>query len=249
MTAPDARELALRAKAVALALGFDLVGVAPAGPPPHAAYLQEWLARGFAGEMAWLGRRVPVRSDPRLVLAGARSAVALGLVYDPGDPPPAPAASVRIARYAGGDDYHDVLIDRVRAFESALAALADRPVRTRGYVDTGPLLERPLAARAGLGWIGKNTLLIHPRLGSYLFLGVVLTDLELAPDDPEPDHCGSCQACLKACFVDLDPRGQQLILGFSDGCFNCGDCVDACRTVQLHRGGASLLSFRSGGSP
>jgi len=204
--ASDARALAERAKAVAQALGFDLVGVAPAEPAPHAGYLREWLARGFAGEMGWLGRRVEARIDPRCVLEGARSVVALGLVYDPGDPAPAPVASVRIARYAGGDDYHDVLLDRVRAFEAALAALADRPVRTRGYVDTGPLLERPLAARAGLGWIGKNTLLIHPRLGSYLFLAAVLTDLELAADAPEPDHCGSCRACLDACPTNAFPE-------------------------------------------
>jgi len=156
--------------------------------------------------MGWLGRRVDVRLDPRRVLAGARSVVALGLVYDPGDPPPAPVASARIARYAGGDDYHGVLVGRVRAFEAALPALAGRPIRTRGYVDTGPLLERPLAARAGLGWIGKNTLLIHPRLGSYLFLGAVVTDLELAPDAPEPDHCGSCRACLDACPTQAFPE-------------------------------------------
>jgi epoxyqueuosine reductase len=204
--ASDARALAERAKAVAAALGFDLVGVAPAEPAPHAEYLREWLARGFGGEMDWLGRRVEVRLDPRRVLAGARSVVALGLVYDPGDPPPAPGAAARIARYAGGDDYHGVLEGRVRAFESALAALAARPVRTRGYVDTGPLLERPLAARAGLGWIGKNTLLIHPRLGSYLFLATVVTDLELAPDAPEPDHCGTCRACLDACPTQAFPE-------------------------------------------
>jgi len=198
--------LAERVKELALALGFDLAGVAPAEPGPRAATLREWLARGFAGEMGYLARRVEERIDPRRVLPGARSTIALGFVYDPGSPPEVEPASARVARYAGGDDYHDVLRDRVRAFEAALAALAGRAVRTRGYVDTGPVLERALAARSGLGWIGKNTCLIHPRLGSHLFLAVVLTDLELDPDAAEPDHCGSCRACLDACPTAAFPE-------------------------------------------
>ena len=140
------------------------------------------------------------------MLPGARSVIALGLVYDPGARPEPSGSAFRVARYAGGDDYHDVLIDRVRALEAALSPLAGTPVRTRGYVDTGPVLERAFAADAGLGWIGKNTCLIHPRLGSYLFLGVVLTDLALAPTEPEPDHCGSCRACLDACPTDAFPE-------------------------------------------
>jgi epoxyqueuosine reductase len=132
--------------------------------------------------------------------------IALGLVYDPGARPEPAGSAFRVARYAGGEDYHDVLIDRVRALEAALSPLAGTPVRTRGYVDTGPVLERAFAAEAGLGWIGKNTCLIDPRLGSYLFLGVVLTDLALAPSAPEPDHCGSCRACLDACPTDAFPE-------------------------------------------
>jgi epoxyqueuosine reductase len=243
--------LAGRAKEVALALGFDLAGVAPAEPAPRAEYLREWLARGYAGEMAWLARRVEARIDPRRVLAGARSAIALGLVYDPGEPPEAPAraASARVSRYAGGEDYHDVLLERVRSFEAALPALAGRPVRTRGYVDTGPLQERALAARAGLGWIGKHTLLIHPRLGSWLFLAVVLTDLALAPDEPEPDHCGSCRACLDACptgafpepyvldatrcisYTTIETRGaipEALRDGHGAWAFGCDVCQEVC---------------------
>lgn len=246
-----ARELAERVKGVAVALGFDLAGVAPAEPAPRAGFLREWLARGHAGEMAWLARRVEERIDPRRVLAGARSVIALGLVYDPGDPPPEPAgaAAARVSRYAGGEDYHDVLLERVRAFEAALPALVGRPVRTRGYVDTGPVQERALAARAGLGWIGKNTCLIHPRLGSWLFLAVVLTDCELAPDEPEPDHCGSCRACLDACptqafpepyvldatrclsYTTIETRGaipEALREGHGAWVFGCDVCQEVC---------------------
>ena len=198
--------LTQRVKGLALAVGFDLAGVARAEPTPHAPFLREWLARGYAGEMAYLGRRAEERVDPGRVLPGARSVVAVGLVYDPG-PRDAPApGALAVARYAGGDDYHDVLRDRLRALEAGLPALAGTPVRTRGYVDTGPVLEREFAAAAGIGWIGKNTCVIHPRLGSYVFLGVVLTDLALEPDAPEPDHCGSCRACLDACPTDAFPE-------------------------------------------
>ena len=188
-----------QAKALALALGFDVAGVAPAAPAPTSAFLHQWLERGYAGEMEWLGRRVEVRTDPRRALEGARSVVAVALVYDPG-PRPAPGPGRgEVARYAGGEDYHEVLGERLRALGAGLEALATRAVRWRAYVDTGPVLERALAAQAGIGWIGKNTCLIHRELGSYLFLGALLSDLELAPDAPEPDHCGTCRACLDAC--------------------------------------------------
>jgi epoxyqueuosine reductase len=190
---------------LALAVGFDLAGAAPAEPLEQAQLLRTWIARGYAGDMDYIERRVEERVDPRRLLAGARSIVAVGLVYDPG-PRPEPAGGVgRVARYAGGEDYHEVLWERLRALEAGMAALAPGPVTTRSYCDTGPVQERAVAAAAGLGWIGKNTCLIHPGLGSYLFLGVVLTDLVLGSGTPEPDHCGGCRACLDACPTDAFP--------------------------------------------
>ena len=198
--------LADRVRALALGLGFDLAGVAVAEPTPETAFVHEWIARGYAGEMEYIARRAEERADPRRVLEGARSVVAVGLIYDPETLRDDGAELGSVARYAGGDDYHDVLKERLRALADAIEALSETPVRTRAYVDTGPVQERVFAAYAGLGWIGKNTCLIHPRLGSYLFLGVVLTDLELEPDAREPDHCGTCTACLDACPTDAFPE-------------------------------------------
>jgi len=217
----SAAALAGEIRSLGAALGFDAVGFGPAAPGPRDAFLREWLARGYAGEMGWIGRRAQERLDPRRVLPGAQSAIAVVLSYAPGPASPeaggaaaegqGAAPGLRIARYAGGEDYHTVLGDRLRAYEAAIEALlAPQPVRLRGYVDTGPLLERSLAAQAGLGWIGKNTCLLHRRLGSYVFLGVVLTDLALPHDAQETDHCGSCRACLDACPTDAFPAPYQL---------------------------------------
>ena len=195
--------LAERIRSLGIALGFDAVGFGPAAPGPRDAFVHEWVARGYAGEMDWLGNRAEERADPRRVLAGARTAIAVGLVYDPGE---AVGGDAQIARYAGGEDYHDVLGDRLRAFEAAIEASMPGAVTLRSYVDTGPVLERAVAARTGIGWIGKNTLLLSRRFGSYLFLGVVLTDLDLPHDTVESDHCGSCRACLDACPTDAFPE-------------------------------------------
>ena len=191
-------DLAQRIKGLALSVGFDLAGVAPAVSTPETLYLREWLAQGYGGSMGYLERRCEERVDPRKVLEGAQSIVAVGLVYaannTDGEAESDSTDAVsrgRISRYARGADYHEVMIERLRSLETAIEALVDGPVSLRSYVDTGPVQERVFAAYGGLGWIGKNTCLIHPRLGSYLFLGVLLTDLALAPDVREPDHCGN----------------------------------------------------------
>jgi epoxyqueuosine reductase len=293
---PD--DLAARAKATALALGFDRAGVARLAPTAESRFLPDWLARGFHGEMAYLARNVEKRVDPRALLDGsARSALVVSLIYDQpplvasrdggsGNEPHPPsglpvgaralstslacgsrssdevdcpgaigagasagAPSARIAKYAGGPDYHDVLLDRLKAVGTALEAIAARPMRWRAYVDTGPLLERVLAAEAGLGWIGKNTCLIDPALGSYAFLGVLISDLELSPDAREPDHCGTCRACLDACptgafpepyvldasrclsYTTIELRGaipEPLRAAQGDWVFGCDVCQDVC---------------------
>jgi len=182
-------------KALALELGFDLVGIGSADPPEHGAALVEWVDAGRAGGMAYIGRRLAERLDPQRVLPGAASVVTVALNYfqgDGGDP-----SWQAVARYAWGRDYHDVMAPRLERLADFLREACG--ARSRGYVDTGPVQERDLAARAGLGWIGKNTMLLHPELGSWFFIGVLLTTARLEPGAPLPDRCGSCRACLDAC--------------------------------------------------
>jgi epoxyqueuosine reductase len=201
MTAPAALEV--RLKAQALGLGFDLVGLTTLGPVATAAAFDEWLARGHDGEMAYLRRGAEARRDTRRPYEGALSAVVVGMDYG-GRQPSGP-----VARYARGDDYHDVMVDRLRALHRWLADAVGQEVRGKAYVDTGPILERDLAQRAGLGWAGKNTNLIHPQLGSFFFIGALLVDWSLTPDAPfEADRCGSCTRCIEACPTDaiLAPR-------------------------------------------
>jgi epoxyqueuosine reductase len=181
-------------KAQAYGLGFDLTGIATLGPADTASAFDEWLARGYDGEMAYLARTAEKRKDSRLPLEGMRSAIVVAMSYGGREP------SGPVARYARGDDYHDVIAERLRELHRWIEAQVGAPVNGKPYVDTGPILERDLARRAGLGWFGKNTTLIHPRVGSFVFLASLLVDLDLEPDAPfATDHCGSCRRCLDAC--------------------------------------------------
>ncbi len=198
---------------LAQAQGFDLCGVAPAEECEELGFLPEWLAQGYAGEMEYL--RDPRRRSPERVLAGARSLIVCALNYNTPLPysTEAPSSNVAedssgasgwISRYAWGDDYHEVLRSKLDALLAAVRAKLAQPFEARAYVDTGPVVERVAAKYAGLGWLAKNTCLIHPELGSWLFLGVIVTTLELAPSlgaagVPLPDLCGNCRLCIEAC--------------------------------------------------
>jgi epoxyqueuosine reductase len=239
-------------KSHAYSVGFDLVGIAPAGSPETFASLSEWLAQGFAGEMAYIERRREAYEHPRHVLPAVKCVVMLGMNYRTADPPAdLPSGAGRVSRYAWGDgDYHDVIRDRLRRLGDWLHEQVPG-CRTRGVVDTAPLLERDFARLAGLGWFGKNTMLINKRLGSWLFLAALLTDVELEPDAPHvTDHCGTCTACLDACPTDafaepyvLDatkcisyltielrdrPIPEQHREGLGEWLFGCDVCNDVC---------------------
>jgi len=240
---------------LARALGFDLVGITTADPPPHAAEYRQWLADGFHGEMRYMTRR----RDPQEILPAAKSIIVVGLNYTPAPhpvplpqgergsgllSPPGERIKVRgrVARYAAGPrDYHDVM-------GAKLAALAQR-VNGKWYVDTGPIRERDLAQRAGLGWIGKHTNLISRQLGNWFFLGEVLTPLELPADPPAREHCGTCTRCLRACptgalvapyrldarrcisYLTIELKGSipvDLRPKIGDRVFGCDDCLAVC---------------------
>jgi len=183
-----------RIKAQAFALGFDLAGIARLGPAGTFPAFEQWLSRGLAGDMAWLRRDAALRRDTRLPHRGARSAIVVALDYGGRQP------AGTLARYARGRDYHGVMKERLRALLKWLESATASPVSGRPYVDTGPILERDLARLAGLGWFGRNTMLINARRGSFLFLGALFVDLELESDPPfYEEHCGTCRRCIDAC--------------------------------------------------
>jgi len=232
-------------------LGFDAVGVASLERNPHADELDRWLAAGYAGTMSYLHRQAEQRKLPHRIMPEATVAVVTLTSYFHGAADPKPAACDRgkVAQYAWTADYHRVVGRRLERLASAVRELAPDS-RTRCYVDAGPVPERELAQRAGLGWIGKNTMLIHPKLGSFTFIGVVLTDAALAPDAPfEADRCGTCTRCLEACptaafpdprvldsrrcisYLTIEHRGgftgtEQGMVG--DWLFGCDVCQDVC---------------------
>ncbi len=198
------RLLSQSIKARAAELGFGPVGIADAEPSRHMDLYRGWIERGAHGEMAYLARpdAVARRGDLKRTLEGARSVVVVADQYFQEDPPGVPDDPSRaaIARYARGDDYHDVMKRRLEELLIWIQDEVGETVEGRVYIDTGPILERELASRAGLGWFGKNTMLIDPTRGSYFFLGFLLLDLAVEPDEPfTEDRCGTCTACLDAC--------------------------------------------------
>jgi epoxyqueuosine reductase len=237
-------------KAEALRIGFDLVGIVSAAAPATLADFHEWLRQGFAGEMKYLDRREAAYSHPRHVMPAVRSVIMLAANYRTSDPAPAAALTGRVSRYAWNDgDYHTLLRERLENLADFLHR--ERPgCRTRAIVDTAPLLERDFARAAGLGWFGKNTMLINKRQGSWLFLAGLLTDLEMQPDAPhETSHCGTCTRCLEACPTDAFPQPYvldarkcisyltielkgpipaELREGVGDWLFGCDICQDVC---------------------
>jgi epoxyqueuosine reductase len=207
-------------------LGFDLVGITDAAPLAGAGRLAAWLAAGMHGEMEWMAESAAVRAAPARLLPGARAVICVAMSYHDAHEPPepsVPAGYAVVARYARRKDYHDVIRPRLVRLGRFLAARAPGS-RWRTAVDSAPLLERELAARAGLGWIGKNTCLINRRLGSELLLGELLTTAELAANTPVSGHCGRCTACLDACPTQALP---------APGSLDARRCI-SCLTIE-HR--------------
>ena len=191
-------------KRIARECGFELAGIAPAEPPEDFARYEAWVADGHAGEMRYLtDRRLAVRRDVRNLLPSARSVIAVGKLYNQSSAEPGPGDAV-ISRYAWGADYHDLMRAGLERVVERLRAAAEIEVEFdyKICVDTAPVLERTFARLAGLGWIGKNTCLINEPLGSWFFLGEIITSLEIAPDVPPPDRCGTCSRCIDACPTD-----------------------------------------------
>jgi epoxyqueuosine reductase len=190
---------ALAIKERALELGFSAVGIADLRPNSHGEHLLRWLSDGMAGTMTYMHRQAKRRLEPSQILPGATRAIVVMRNYFNADPDRR-AGTGRVAKYARGPDYHDVLHPPLQQLTEYVISLGDADTIAHPYVDSGPVPERELAQRAGLGWIGKNTMLIHPRLGSFQFLSTVLTNLDITVDEPfSSDHCGTCLRCLESC--------------------------------------------------
>lgn len=238
-------ELVRRARAA----GFDDCRIARAESPAHAGEFRAWLEKGAAGEMEWIARGAEKRCDPELVLPDARSVVVLAMNYWQGKSQKEEGRSEargRIAQYALGDDYHEVMLSKLRELDRFLGSLGGSQ---KIYVDTGPVLERDFAAEAGIGWHGKSTMLLNRTLGTWFFLGEILTTVELPADPPQAARCGTCTRCIEACptgaitapheldarrcisYLTIELKGS-IPLEFrpliGDRIYGCDDCLDAC---------------------
>jgi epoxyqueuosine reductase len=244
-------------KARARAIGFDLCGIAPAADLPELRFLPEWLARGHAASMEYLSRSAERRSDVRRVVPSARSVIVTASIYNTDRPYSVECAErsrAQIARYAWGDDYHDVIGRRLDALIEWMRASEPEPFDARAYVDTGPVQERVYARHAGIGWIGKNTCVINPQLGSWIFLGEIICSLELEPDPPALDQCGTCTLCIDACpthaivapaeldsnrcisYLTIEHRGEiaaELRESIGSHVYGCDICQEVCPWNQI----------------
>ena len=203
-------------KAIAREAGFELAGITPAIPSPDLVRYQTWVERGMAGKMGYLtDRRAGVRADPRNLLPSARSILCLGKLYNTDHPRSTDADPTTpwISRYAWGRDYHQVLREGIESIVHRLQQVAEFDYKI--CIDTAPLLERSYARAAGLGWIGKNTCLINQEQGSWFFLGELLLSIELQPDEPPPDRCGTCSRCIEACPTDAIVASQNELGGYT----------------------------------
>ena len=239
-------------KAKARELGFDACGVAPAAAHPELRFFREWIDRGYAGDMAYLNRSADRRADVRHILPTAQTVIVTATNYhtdrpystECGDP-----SRAQIARYAWGDDYHDVVGARLEALLAWMREQAAEPFEGRAYVDTGPVQERVYAQHAGIGWIGKNTCVIHPEIGSWTFLGEIICSLPLQVDAPALDQCGACTLCIEACptqaivapavldstrcisYLTIEKRGEipeSLHRAIGSHVYGCDVCQEVC---------------------
>jgi epoxyqueuosine reductase len=244
-------------KAEASRLGFDLCGIAPAIDLPELSFFAEWLARGYGGTMTYLNRSSKRRADVRRVLPSAKTVIVTGTIYNTAAPYSTECddpGMAKIARYAWGDDYHDVLGARLEALVAAMREMSDDPFEARAYVDTGPVQERVYARHAGIGWIGKNTCVINPSVGSWLFLGEIICSLPLAVDEPSVDQCGTCTLCIEACptqaivapgvldstrcisYLTIEQRGpipEALAPAVGSHVYGCDVCQEVCPWNQV----------------
>jgi epoxyqueuosine reductase len=261
-TSPGGRLTAEQVKEAALALGFVACGITDLAPVPHGDALDRWLAAGYAGTMRYLHRQARKRKDPRRVDPAPRTAIVVLDNYF--DPAPLPATGIKVARYARGDDYHRVTMRRLYQVSDLLRAHG--ATYARAFADSGPLPERELAMRAGLGWIGKNTMLIRPGVGSWCVIGSVLTDLHLERDAPfTTDHCGSCTRCLDACptqafvgervldatrcisYLTIEQKGpipDELVPKLDGWGFGCDICNEVCPWNERFATATTVPAFR-----
>ncbi len=248
-------------------LGFDACRVTTAAPPESAGHFTDWLAAGRHGEMKWIERNASRRVDPQQVLPGARSIVTLAVSYHIGLEATAKDGQPKgvVARYARFQDYHDVLGEHLKTLAAFLDELGGPGTRSLWYVDTGPVLERDSAQRAGLGFIGKHTNLISRKMGNWIFLAEIFTTLELLPDEPERNRCGTCTRCIEACptraitapfeldarrcisYLTIELKGaipEELRPAIGNRIFGCDDCLAVCPWNRFAQTGRMMRPFR-----